>query len=161
MKDNAKSLSEKAFVQSMVISVLSILLCIVCLCTMTWAWFGENVSSASATIKTGNCIVNVVVSYTDGENVVELTPDILGAYELKKDIDYTVAISVSGTASSAYCRFAANGNENYTQQIATGSQMTFTMKFTEDTTVILDKYWGESSRETREIYANGNYVDFS
>lgn len=161
MQDKERSLSEKIFVQSLATSLLSILLCMACLCAMTWAWFGENSSSASTTIKTANCIVDVTVSHNDGENTLVLTPDVLGAYELKKEIDYTVEISVSGTARSAYCRFAANGKENYTQQIATGSQMIFTMKFTEDTTVILDKYWGESSRENREIYANGNYVDFS
>lgn len=162
MKDNAKSLSDKAFVQSIVILLLSIFLCIVCLCTMTWAWFNENISSASSTIKTGNCVVDVAVSYKDGENTVALPPDAFGTYELKQNVEYTFTISATGTASSAYCKFIINGEENYTQQIAIGSQITFTMKFTsEDTVVGVDKLWGESSRATREIYSNGNYVDIS
>ena len=73
-------LTDKAFTQSIAVSVISILLCVVALCSVTWAWFSEGVTSFSNTIKTGNCTVTVSVMY-DGVEIAT-NSDATGTYPI-------------------------------------------------------------------------------
>ena len=53
-------ISEKTFSQSLIISVVSILLCIVVLCSLTYAWFTTESKSNSNTLVSGT--FDVVIS---------------------------------------------------------------------------------------------------
>ena len=46
-----EKLTEKAFTQSIAISVFSILLCIIALCSVPWAWFSDGISSPTNSIQ--------------------------------------------------------------------------------------------------------------
>ena len=58
---NTDKLTDKAFSRMMLTSVLGILVCLVCLCSTTWAWFTADVSNNSNTIGTGQFNLEVSV----------------------------------------------------------------------------------------------------
>ena len=81
-KDN---LSEKAFKQSIAVSILGIVFCMIALCSVTWAWFFADVSSSANNIQSAHC--NVTVTVKNGEKDIT---DNDGEYSLKKDKDYII-----------------------------------------------------------------------
>ena len=83
--NSKEKISEKAFSQSLLISVISILLCIVALCSVTWAWFSTEISSSSSDIKSAYCDVTVSVM-NEGS---KLDP-IDGKYSFAKDKAYKI-----------------------------------------------------------------------
>ena len=115
------------------------------LCTTTWAWYGNSVSSSSTTIKTASCVVIPTVE-TEGNEVFAQTD---GSYLFLADVEYTVTITAEGTSSSAYCKLISDGAEYYTQQIDTvapDDEISFKLKFTMDKTVFIDTRFCLTSR---------------
>ena len=75
-----EKISDKAFMQSVVISVVGILLCIVALCSATFCWFTDGTQSNSNTLTSGSFDLEqpliVRVGQPEGEEVaVDVTPD--------------------------------------------------------------------------------------
>ena len=99
-------LTEKGFTQSITVSVISILLCIIALCSVTWAWFSTEISSSSSDIKSAYCDVTVSVM-NEGS---KLDP-IDGKYSFAKDIAYKIHITATGSAETAYCILKIDGEE--------------------------------------------------
>ena len=153
-----EKLTEKAFTQSIAISVFGILLCVVALCSVTWAWFSDGVSSSTTSIQSANCDVSVSVT-SDGTTVDPVD----GKYTFTKDEVYEITITATGTAESAYCILNIGGTQYYTVQIPTTATETvpnhikFTLQFSaEKTDVEIITRWGTSSQEERD-FANGLY----
>lgn len=151
-------LTDKAFTQSIAVSVISILLCVVALCSVTWAWFSEGVSSSTNSIQSANCDVSVSVT-SDGTTVETVD----GEYTFIKDKAYEITITAAGTAESAYCILNIDGTRYYTVQIPTTATETvpnhikFTLQFSADKTdVEIITRWGTSSQEKRD-FADGLY----
>lgn len=152
-------LTDKAFMHSIAVSIFSIILCLIALCSVTWAWFDDSVSSASNNIRASSCDVSVEVT-EDGT----LQTAVSGKYILKKDKKYTITIKAEGEARSAYCIFTIGGTQYYTEQISTSAPdnvMTFTLTFTEDTDVEIATGWGSSSKENRAFATNKQYLDLN
>lgn len=75
-----EKITEKAFMQSVVISVVGILLCIVALCSATFCWFTGETESGSNTLTSGSFDLEqpvvVLAAQPEGEEVaVDVTPD--------------------------------------------------------------------------------------
>ena len=65
-KQNNEKLSDKAFARLFLTSILGILVCIICLCSTTYAWFTGSVQVDSNKIQTADaCLLSVSV-YKDG-----------------------------------------------------------------------------------------------
>ncbi len=152
-------LTDRAFKQSITISVVGILLCMIALCSATWAWFSEEVSSSSSTIITGNC--TVTVSVMNSEGVIAPKADTTGTYTFEADKSYQIIITSTGSAQSSYCKFVINGQEYYTEQISTtepNNKISFTLTFDKQTDVEIITRWGTSSKpETERIFKNDGY----
>ena len=151
-----EKITENAFKQSIAISIFGIILCMIALCSATWAWFSVDISSSENNIQSAYCNVTVIVKSGDNEVV-----DSNGKYTFEKDKDYVVTIEAEGSAESAYCIFVIDGKQYYTAQISTLSgknSMTFTLKFTADTQVEIITRWGSSSKpEAERLFINGGY----
>ena len=80
-------LTEKAFKQSITISIIGILLCMVALCSVTWAWFSAEISSSSNDITSAYCDVTVSVKNND----TAIVPSSDGKYTFEKDTPYSVS----------------------------------------------------------------------
>lgn len=107
---NDEKITEKAFSQSLMISVLSILLCIVALCSMTYAWFTGETLSDSNKLMSGSFDVSVSViktSEADGtliENNAAMIALDDGSYRLLTPGIYTVTLTPSEDATvKGYC----------------------------------------------------------
>lgn len=148
----------KTFIQSVLFSVLAIIMCAVSLTGLTWAWFSGDTTSSPNTIKSATCVIDAKV--TQGEN--EITPSELGIYSFENNKEYTVTLTASGTASSGYCKIKIGSNTYYTDQISTDVQensIQFKLLFSGDTKIELVKCWGIYRDEVRHINNGNEYVD--
>lgn len=148
--------AEKAFKQSIAASVGCILLCLIALCSATWAWFSESVNSRGNNIQSASCDVSVLVEH-GGTSV---TPN-SGIYSFEAGEMYNITLTATGSASTAYCIFISGGNEYYTAQISTAAlnnKMTFDVQFSAQTDVKIIPRWGTSSKPNEErTFADGKY----
>lgn len=154
-------LADKTFMQSITVSILGMVLCMVALCSMTWAWFSADISSNSNSIKSATCNLTILI----GD--VAISDD---TFTFVKEKEYTVKMIAEGTANSAYCILKSDGNSYYTVQIPMSADeeqravlpnyIIFNLKFSNDTTVEFTKRWGRSSRDERELDDGRYYFNF-
>lgn len=117
-------LTDKAFMHSITVSILGIVICLVVLSSVTWAWFSAGVSSQSNTIQAAD--YTPVVTVTDSSSSVVLTPAVSSdgtmVYTVTADQKYTVTISATGSARTGYCQVIMDGVTYYTAQVATNAE---------------------------------------
>ena len=157
LNSKEEKITDKAFKQSITISIIGILLCMVALCSVTWAWFSTEISSSSSDIKSAYCDVTVSVM-NEGS---KLDP-IDGKYSFAKDKAYKIHITATGSAETAYCILKIDGELYYTAQIPTHTAMNFTLQFgAEVTEVEVITRWGTSSvpAANRHFVNNGQYLN--
>ncbi len=127
-------------------SVLSILLCMVLLCGMTWAWFTSTQSAPASTIVAATYRIDIVAK--NGET--ELTGQD-GKYTLKAGVTYTITLTASGTASKGYCKVFLPSTTLYTAQIAPDQSLTFKLTLTNGGNVSFSPEWGSYSGGAGDI----------
>ena len=157
-----EKITEKAFSQSLIISVLSILLCIVALCSTTYAWFSGGTSSNSNKLISGSFDVSVSVIKTSEaygtqiENSVAMVALDDGSYKLSTPGTYTVILNPSDDATvKGYCIVTIDTNKVYRTSVILDSEMidesytevtapfTFTIVVDKiDTVVKFEPHWG-------------------
>jgi len=109
-----EKITEKAFSQSLIISVLSIFLCLVTLCSMTYAWFTDGMSSNSNTLTSGSFDITVSMESEDGTLVMPID----GKYKLAQGKKYTVTLEPTQTSTvKGYCIVNINGESKKTDVI--------------------------------------------
>lgn len=85
-------------------SILGMLLCMVCLAGMTWAWFTDTSEVATATIQAAHFDVNVTF---DNEKEVSKAVNV---YNFTKNKEYTVTLTATGnTTKIGYCKVIVDG----------------------------------------------------
>lgn len=157
-------LTDKAFTQSIAVSVISILLCVVALCSVTWAWFSEGVTSSSNTIKTGNC--TVTVSVMNEETEIDPNTDTTGIYTFEAGKSYQIKISSTGSVESSYCKLVIGGQDFYTEQVSASepnNTITFALIFDSQTEVEIITRWGtyHISNNERNFYNGKSYTNLA
>ena len=154
-----EKITEKAFSQSLIISVVSILLCIVALCSVTYAWFTGETTSGSNALMSGSFDVKITVSkLEDGvasANAIEAESNNEGKYTYKL-LPGTYEISLALTEDSTvkgHCVVTIGNDTQHTDAIigantanVENAAMTDPFKFkitvTAETTVFLEPRWG-------------------
>lgn len=138
-----QKLTEKAFLQSITVSIISILVCIVLLCSTTWAWFTESVDSTDNNIKTGTFDVEVAVKQG---GTLQIDP-VSGFYYLEKNVNYIITIKSIGS-SRAYCKLTIGNGNGYYTDIASNGEVRFALVFTNEYTPVdvipvkIEAFWG-------------------
>ena len=148
-----EKISDKVLSQTLIFSTISILLCIVALCSATYAWFVADVSSHSNRLETGRFDLVVLVSNESGESV-DVTDSTAGAVVIFEDAGiYTVTLAISDdtTASRGFCKLKV-GDVSYTtasiSRESSGGTFVFKIKTTEPNTVItFISAWGIPAHE--------------
>ena len=146
-----EKITEKAFSQSLIISVVSILLCLVALCSTTYAWFTTETTSSSNTLTSGSFDITVSVKKGDGS----LLEPIDEKYILNAKEEYTVTLVPTQTATvKGYCIVNINGENKKTGVILDDEMVddiyttaTAPFKFTivtekDNTVVTFESHWG-------------------
>lgn len=156
-----EKLTERAFSQGLIISVVSILLCIVVLCSITYAWFTADVSSKSSTLVSGQFSVTITVKSEDGATSfsVDKVADKDGVYTcaLPAGGTYNVTLKVdNGTTVKGHCIVKIGSEEKRTAAIigeycdlsdggAVNDPFMFKIKVAAATTVTFEPRWGVSA----------------
>ena len=152
---NEEKITDKAFFRFLLTSVLGILVCIICLCSTTFAWFSTDMSSRANTLESAHFSLDVLVTDTNGDKFsATQNTDGTMTCNLEAVGEYEVTLSITGntTATKGYCDISANNGETKrTSPISRdpniGSEkFTFTIKTTEpNTTVTFTPKWGEAA----------------
>ena len=114
--------SDKEFTRIMISSVLGIMLCVICLAGLTWAWFSGSVSSAANNITAASFNIQIDVNVKGTKTTVSPTVE-NGKYSfsLENNKVYDVKITADGTATTGYCEVIFGGNRYHTIQIFNNS----------------------------------------
>ena len=158
-----EKITEKAFSQSLIISVVSILLCIVALCSVTYAWFTGETTSGSNTLMSGSFDVKITVSAVEdgvatasneeltedptqaGRYICTLNP---GTYQisLKLTEGSTVKghciVTIGDSAPQHTAAIIGNNTANVGENTTKTDPFTFTLTVTKKTTITLEPRWG-------------------
>ena len=151
-QNNTKSkLTDKAFSRLVLTSILGILVCIVCLCSSTYAWFSDSAPSNGNQIKMADECALTVYVVKDGTAL----EDIENGVELEAGVEYLVMLSLPANSASGYCLISAGGNTYYSDYIAAHSDpqpqtKSFVLKVETTQTVTFTSRWG--------IYAQDSHV---
>lgn len=154
-KEKVDKLTDQAFARLIITSVLAIVFCLFCLCSTTWAWFSESQASASNSIKSANCLLNITVEREDAENIVV---DFEGGEKdviLKQGIQHSVKLEIPADSASGYCVITIKDGDSdesndikiYTQAVSyNGAPYTDTLSFKlisdENVEVSITPCWG-------------------
>ena len=163
-------ITEKVFSQNLIISVLSILLCIVALCSVTFAWFTGKTESNSNTLVSGAFDIEVSVNQkSDGTaSALAITPTEIddehgtyyytlaaGTYDIILDLN-------NDSTAKGYCIIKIGEVEKQTDVIIgdntanredynINDPFSFTLVIEEDDTVVeFRQHWGISASSSIE-----------
>ena len=164
---NDEKISEKAFSQSMLVSVLSILLCIVALCSVTYAWFTNETASSNNKLTSGSFDVTIAVSKVEdgvatASNIdVQPDPANVGKYYCTlepvagAETTYEISLKLTDTSTvKGHCivKIGAAQEQHTAAIIGTNTAnvvnepvtdpFTFRITVKETTKVILEPRWG-------------------
>lgn len=150
--------SDKEFTRIMISSVLGIMLCVICLAGLTWAWFSGSVSSAANNITAASFNIQIDVNVKGTETPVSPTVENgIYSFSLENNKAYDVKITADGTATTGYCGVTLGENSYHTIQIfnisdesRSGSllstdrpqEITFTVNATDSTLLKIVPQWG-------------------
>lgn len=110
--------SDKEFTRIMISSVLGIMLCVICLAGLTWAWFSGSVSSAANNITAASFNIQIDVNVKGTETPVPRTVENgIYSFSLENNKVYDVKITADGTATTGYCEVLFGENVYHTIQI--------------------------------------------
>ncbi len=138
-----EKVSEKVFLTRISVSLLSMLICVIGLCTGTWAYFTAMVSSETTTIMAATYNLNI----QSGEGI-EYTEEKTFKCSGNSNHLYTFTLEAIGTAENGYCVIYVEGDSNspyYTNQIGKDSTLTIQIKAADGTTVLFEPQWGTSA----------------
>ena len=110
--------SDKEFTRIMISSVFGIMLCVICLAGLTWAWFSGSVSSAANNITAASFNIQIDVNVKGTKITVPHTVENgIYSFYLENNKAYDVKIKAGGTATTGYCEVLFGKNVYHTIQI--------------------------------------------
>ncbi len=152
-KKTTDKLTDKAFSRLVLTSILGILVCIVCLCSSTYAWFTESHESPKNEIKTaGECLISVTVLHNGTAQDTTPIENIEDGVELAAG-DYLVTLTLPSGSASGYYLVEASGATYYTDYIARHEEaepktVSFIMTVEGTQTVKFTSCWGIYAQES-------------
>ncbi len=149
--DARESKKENDITLTLLPSVLGILLCAVFLSSTTFAWFSATQTAKAPVIQTASYGVTAVLE-KEGEALVKVDE----AYALEADHTYTVTLTATGDANTGYCILTFDDTQVHTQQIAQGTEITFTLAISRSVTLKISPQWGTSVK-TEKIASGDTY----
>ena len=158
-----ENITEKAFTSGIVISFLSIFLCIVALCSATFAWFGESKQSDNNTLVSGSFGLEIKVALKNQDASETLIDPVNGTGEVGVDSyqlsagTYRITLTLADSATvKGYCMIGfgegvtkrtvaiVGANTANREGYDENSPFTFELTLGEDTAVSFKAVWGVS-----------------
>lgn len=147
-------------------SVVSIVVCVVCLCNTSWAWFTATTTSKVMKVQAAVYTVEVTAEDENGDEVGvtaidevgvtakdenDSTVDVLLSEDrriseytitLKSNKSYALTIKAKGTANNGYCVVSLGGQAYYTPQMGKDASFTFIVNAYEEVEMTIKPQWG-------------------
>ena len=123
-------------------SVVSIILCAICLFGTSWAWFTVTQKKTVDPIRTASYTGAVTVNNEAVSAVQSEKGAAAYTVSLKANTLYTITIMANGDANTGYYIVRFGGQEYYTKQILKGESITFTANFAEAGDMTIIPQWG-------------------
>lgn len=149
-------------------SVLGIVLCMVCLAGMTWAWFTANSTAAVSKIEAADTSANATVMIespvtadTEGSEAYVVSENADGTYSLKAGKLYTVVLDMQGSVlNGEYCIICGEGESYYTPILMPNDEFIFYICPNTDSIYSITTSWGElpSSANKGNILSDGDLI---
>lgn len=133
--------ADSAFLRLFASSIMGILLCIVCMGGLTWAWFNQSVTGNTESIHSASYSISISVAQNPTAENITVSPGADGKYSLAAGKKYTVTLSATGSATTGYCKVTVNGTDYHTTQMAPEDTVTFTINCTAAATVEFSPNW--------------------
>ena len=115
-KEKINKLTDKAFSRLVIMSIFAILVCIICLCASTWAWFTESLpSSNNVIVAASDCKLSVSVE-KDGTGVAAADMENTSTVVLEAG-EYLVTMTLPKDSSSGYLVISTADAEYYTEYL--------------------------------------------
>ena len=133
--------ADSAFLRLFASSIMGILLCIVCMGGLTWAWFNQSVTGNTESIHSASYSISISVAQNPTEENIAVSPGADGKYSLEAGKKYTVILEAEGNATTGYCKVTVNGTDYHTTQMAPRDRVTFTIDCTAAATVEFSPNW--------------------
>lgn len=168
--------SEKAFFHNLITTVVSILICLVMLCSTTFAWFSSGTSSDSNALSSGSFSLTVLLGENIGDAITEeneMEPfernesNGVCTYKLSAG-EYLVLLVLSEeTKAKGHCAVEINGVERHTEVIIgentvnkdgyeMNAPLSFVLEIVEDDTLVkFVPQWGIAIDAT--LHHEGRY----
>ena len=146
-RNSADKLTDRVFVQSIAISIICIVMCMIAIYSMTYAWFNDGVSGGNNVLTAGRFNLSVTVTDSYG-NRINASTDVDGSsyYRLERIDNYSVPLEMTSdtTVEKGFCSVDANGVAYKTASIKkTDTSFSFIVKTeSSDTILIFDAAWG-------------------
>jgi len=106
---NKTPMTDKYFRKAMATSIVCIVVCMMCLASLTWAWYSASVQSSNNTLVAASFVTKTeVFNVTDPNNKHEV--DISNPLPAGK---YEVTVTQLGTSKTGYCIVAINQSDFY------------------------------------------------
>lgn len=137
-------------------SIVGICLCVVCLFSMSWAWFTSNVSAQTAAITTPT----YSLTYTANGSDAPETLDFKTANQVTMaDTSCVISLTAQGTTgATGYCLVEVNGATYYTQNISVSNSYTFTVNANQGTAITITPKWGTRASAQGNIIENNGTI---
>ncbi len=155
-ESDMKKMTDSAFSRAIFALITCIIVCIVCLCSTTWAWFSDSIPSGNNEIRAASsCLLRVSVVMDGGDGEELLGTD--GSVALEQGVTYWVTLSLPKDSASGYCLItAADGTVYRSDYIArheseTPETLTFTLTVEQTQDVTFTPRWGIYSGECSVI----------
>ena len=133
-------------------SILGMLLCMVCLAGMTWAWFTDTSDVATATIQASHYEVETRIATGEGEITGED-----GTYTIAPNTDYEVTLTAVGnTTNGGFSAVSVDGDTYYTECMMTGDRIAFTV-CSKNGEITINSSWQEFNSGEKTL-KYGSYI---
>ena len=148
-----EKISEKMFSKNLLVAALSIFLCIIALCSVTYAWFTTETASGNNTLTSGAFSLEIAVA--GGGETVPVTDSVKGSKVCTLAAGtYTVTLTpAEGSTVKGYCTVKL-GEAVYTTSpifpdaTAGATSLSFTVTVAAETTAVFTPKWGYPANPT-------------
>lgn len=125
-------------------SIIGIILCSICLCGVSWAWFTASTSTGTTAIQSAS--YKLLYQVDEGADETELTE--VKTVTVPESGSCKITLSATGTAgATGYCSVQIGNETYYTGQISVQDTVAFSFRITATagTEIILTPKWGTYS----------------
>lgn len=156
-----EKVTEKHLTRVLISSVCSILLCMSCLISTTWAWFAVSIENTGNVIEVGNYRVSTTVTRVSDRE--KFTP--VSTYQhgyLLEEGEYTLEIELQEHSAAGYCEIYANQEKVGTVTLDEANQKrTITVRVNESNIITTLTDSGETEYQPNLVIVPTWGVDFS